>query len=84
MSEEKQISCSVCGELFTPLRKNHRRCGNYCNVITYQAREKVRKLLMKLQTPEQLAALEVFAETLVIDAYRHQELIETLKKVNNA
>jgi len=39
---------------------------------------------MKLQTPEQLAALEVFAETLVIDAYRHQELIETLKKVNNA
>lgn len=68
MLNENQISCSVCGKLFTPLRKNHRLCGNYCNVMTYKAREKVRALLMNLHTPAQLVALELFAETLIDEA----------------
>lgn len=67
MSEEKQISCCVCGELFTPTRSHQKKCKNLCNVKVYQARQKVRALLMKLHTPEQLAALELFAETLADD-----------------
>lgn len=68
MPEEKeQISCVWCGDLFTPTRANHRYHGNLCVVKAYQAKEKVRKLLKQLSTPEQLAALELFAETLVDD-----------------
>ncbi|WP_155397647.1 hypothetical protein [Stutzerimonas stutzeri] len=67
MIKEEQISCCWCGDLFTPTRSNHRYHGNLCVVKAYQAKEKVRKLLMKLQTPEQLAAMEVFALALIDD-----------------
>ena len=66
MSE--QISCCWCGDLFTPTRANHRYHGNLCVVKAYQAKEKVRKLLKQLSTPEQLAALEVFIGALTDEA----------------
>ncbi len=68
MPEEKeQISCCVCSELFTPTRSHQRKCSNLCNALIYYRREKVRTLLLKLHTPAQLAALEVFAEALTDD-----------------
>jgi len=65
---ENQISCSVCGKLFTPTRSHQKKCKNLCNVIIYNHREKVRALLMLLHTPSQLVALELFAETLIDEA----------------
>ena len=62
--EENTISCVVCNELFTPNTKHQKKCGNLCNVRTFQRRERIRALLMKLHTPAQLTALELFAEAL--------------------
>lgn len=64
MSENNQVSCAWCKRLFKPTRKNHTYCSNKCNVFCHQRREKVRSLLMKLSTPEQLVAMELFAETM--------------------
>ncbi|AZZ44831.1 hypothetical protein C1896_07845 [Pseudomonadaceae bacterium SI-3] len=67
MSEEKQISCAWCNELFTPHRKNHVTCSNNCCVKRYQQKQAIRSLLFKIKDPTQLAAMEVFAVALIDD-----------------
>lgn len=74
MSDHYQVSCTWCKKLFTPTRRNHSLCSNKCNVFCYQQREKVRSLLMKLSTPEQLTAIELFAETMAdAEKMEHQQ-----------
>jgi hypothetical protein len=65
MSDTKEISCSMCNTLFSSTRKNHITCSNLCCVRRYQIKQNLRSLLSKVKEPAQLAALELFMETLM-------------------
>jgi hypothetical protein len=65
MSEEK--SCDWCHKPFTPTNRNHGTCSNLCVVRRYQHKQRLRKLLRSLCTPEQLTATEIFMSVVASD-----------------
>ena len=59
------ICCAHCNKLFTPTNKKDRLCSNLCNVRVYQSRQKIRKLLYKIYSPEALQDLQTEIEALI-------------------